>query len=374
MEWQAAEGTEMRSKVLIVDDMEMNREMLTAILEDDYPIVEAESGLKAIEILEDQSEDIVVVLLDLIMPQMDGYGVLEEMKRRSWLEKIPVLVISAESKVDAERRCFELGVSDFIHKPFDNILVRNRVKNTIDLCTYKNELEEKVEEQTETLKQQYALLEKQAKRLEESNVKIIDILGTVVESRNLESGEHIKRVKGFTKILAEQVMEDNPEYGLGKEKIDIITSASALHDIGKIAISDNVLLKPGKLTDEEYAYMKTHTLKGCEVLDNIQDVWDEEYSVACYEICRHHHERYDGRGYPDGLAGEAIPISAQLVGIADVYDALVSPRVYKSAFSLDEAFEMIQAGKCGTFSPKLLECFRHAKERFEQLAKEQHEG
>ncbi|MCM1026064.1 MAG: response regulator [Roseburia sp.] len=364
----------MRSKVLIVDDMEMNREMLAVILEEDYPIVEADSGKKAIEILEKQQEDIAVILLDLIMPEMDGYEVLEELGRRSWLNKIPVLVISAESKVDAERRCFELGVSDFIHKPFDNAIVRNRVKNTVDLCIYRNELEEKVEQQTETLKKQYALLELQARKLQESNTKIIDILGTVVESRNLESGEHVKRVKGFTKILAEQAMEDYPEYGLTPARIDIIVSASALHDIGKIAIPDNILLKPGKLTDEEFAYMKTHTIRGCDILNNIRDVWEEEYSKASYDICRHHHERYDGRGYPDKLAGEDIPIAAQLVGIADVYDALVSERVYKSAYTPDEAFTMIQEGKCGAFSPKLMECFRHARERFEALARAQHEG
>lgn len=364
----------MRNKVLIVDDLEMNREMLEVILEEDYPIVEADDGRKAIEIMEKSQEDIAVILLDLLMPGMDGYEVLEEMRRRSWLDKVPVLVISAESKVDAERRCFELGVSDFIHKPFDNAIVRNRVKNTVDLYIYKNELEEKVEQQTVTLKNQYALLETQARKLQESNTKIIDILGTVVECRNLESGEHVKRVKGFTKILAEQAMADYPEYELTPEKIEIIVSASALHDIGKIAIPDNILLKPGKLTDEEFAYMKTHTVRGCDVLNNIRDVWEEEYSRASYDICRHHHERYDGRGYPDGLAGESIPISAQLVGIADVYDALVSERVYKSAYTPDEAFAMIQGGKCGTFSPKLLECFRHARERFEALARTQHEG
>lgn len=364
----------MRSKILIVDDMELNREMLTAILEDEYPVVEAESGKKAIEILEELQDEVAVVLLDLIMPDMDGYEVLEEMRRRLWMDKIPVLVISAESKVAAERKCFELGVSDFIHKPFDNAIVRNRVKNTVDLFTYKNELEEKVEKQTETLKKQYRLLAAQATKLKESNVKIIDILGTVVECRNLESGEHVKRVKGFTRILAEQAMKDYPEYGLTPEFIDMIFSASALHDVGKIAISDGILLKPGRLTKEEFDIMKTHTIKGCEVLEHIEDVWDETYGRISYEICRSHHERYDGRGYPDGLEGENIPVSAQLVSLADVYDALVSERVYKKAYSLEEAFRMIQAGECGVFSPKLLECFSRAREKFEQLAQEQHQS
>lgn len=360
----------MRSKVLIVDDMKLNREMLTVILEDEYPIMEADSGKNAIEMIQKYQDEIAVVLLDLIMPEMDGYAVLEVMKSRSWMEKIPVLVISAESKVDAEGRCFELGVSDFIHKPFDNVIVRNRVKNTVDLFTYKNELEEKVEKQTETLKKQYKLLVMQADKLKETNTKIIDILGTVVEYRNVESGQHIKRVKGFTRILAEQAMADYPEYGLTKEKIEIIVSASALHDIGKIAIPDSILLKPARLTEDEYEYMKSHTTRGCEILNSIRDVWSEAYGQISYEICRHHHERYSGNGYPDGLAGEDIPISAQIVGIADVYDALVSERVYKSAYSMEEAFHMIVAGECGVFSPKLLECFRRVKKKFEALAVE----
>ena len=357
----------MRSKVLIVDDLEMNREMLAAILENEYPILEADSGKKAISVIQEHQDEIAVVLLDLVMPEMDGFAVLEVMKNHSWLKTIPVLVITAESKAGVESKCFEMGVSDFIKKPFDNAIVRNRVKNIVDLFAYKNQLEEKVEKQTATLKKQYKLLVMQAEKLKESNTRIIDILGTVVECRNLESGEHVKRVKGFTKILAEQMMIDYPEYGLTQEKIDIIVSASSLHDIGKIAIPDSILLKPARLTKDEYEYMKSHTTRGCDVLNNVVGVWDEAYSKASYDICRHHHERYDGKGYPDGLAGEAIPISAQLVGLADVYDALVSERVYKSAYSEDEAFHMIVSGECGVFSPKLLECFRKVKKKFEEL-------
>ena len=357
----------MRSKVLIVDDLEMNREMLAAILEKDYPILEADGGKNAIAMIQKHQSEIAVVLLDLVMPEVDGFAVLEVMKNQSWLKSIPVLVITAESKSEIESKCFEMGVSDFIRKPFDNAIVRNRVKNIVDLFIYKNQLEEKVEKQTATLKKQYKLLVMQAEKLKESNTKIIDILGTVVECRNLESGEHIKRVKNFTRILAEQMMIEYPEYGLTQEKIDVIVSASALHDIGKIAIPDSILLKPARLTKDEYEYMKSHTTRGCEVLNNIEDVWDETYSKISYEICRHHHERYDGKGYPDSLAGEAIPISAQIVGLADAYDALVSERVYKSAYSEDEAFHMIVSGECGVFSPKLLECFRKVKKKFEDL-------
>ena len=361
----------MRNKVLIVDDMELNREMLKVILEEEYSLLEADGGKNAIDVIQKHQEEIAVVLLDLVMPEMDGFAVLEEMKKRAWLKHIPVLVVSAESKAEVESRCFNMGVSDFIKKPFDREIIKNRIKNIVTLFEYQNHLEEKVGKQTAKLNQQNKLLILQSEKLKESNTRIIDILGTVVECRNLESGEHIKRVKGFTRILAEQMMEDYPEYGLTKEKIDIIVSASALHDVGKIAIPDSILLKPARLTKDEYEYMKSHTTRGCEVLINIKDVWDETYSKVSYEICRHHHERYDGKGYPDSLAGEAIPISAQLVGLADAYDALVSERVYKSAYSEDEAFHMIVSGECGVFSPKLLECFRRSKKKFEELSQAQ---
>lgn len=215
------------------------------------------------------------------------------------------------------------------------------------------------------------MLQLQAEKLQQSNVKIIDILGTVVEYRNLESGEHINRVKGFTKILAERLMEEYPEYGLTPKSVEMISSASALHDIGKIAIPDHILLKPGRLTEEEFDYMKSHTTRGCDILNSIEGVWDDSYGKLSYDICRHHHERYDGKGYPDGLKGEEIPIAAQIVSVADVYDALVTERVYKGAYTKDEAFHMIVNGECGVFSPKLLECFRHVRKDFEALADKQ---
>lgn len=355
-------------KALIVDDLEINRELLAEILEDEYSIVLAENGQQALDILTTEDNGISVVLLDLVMPGMDGYQVLEEMSSRSLLDRIPVLVISAESAVMAERRCFDMGVMDFIHKPFDSTLIRKRVENMVELVDYKNQLEEKVREQTDTLRRQNDLLREQARKLKERNTKMIDVLGAVVESRNLESGEHIKRVKGFTRLLGEQLMQECPEYGLTQEKMEIIVSAAALHDVGKIAIPDSVLLKPGKLTKEEFEEMKTHTTRGCEILDNVEDAWDEEYGRYCYEICRYHHERYDGRGYPDGLCGEEIPVAAQIVGIADVYDALVSERVYKGAFTEEEAFNMIQGGECGLFSDRILAGFAHVRAAFKELA------
>lgn len=361
----------MGEKVLVVDDVELNRDILEEILKDEYTVIQAENGKQALEILKNDPEGIAVILLDLIMPEMDGFQVLEVIKENKWTDKMPVLIISGEASVEIEKKCFDYGISDFIKKPFDNKLVKKRVKNVVDLFLYKNHLEEKVQIQTETLRKQYKVLQLQAEKLQQSNVKIIDILGTVVEYRNLESGEHINRVKGFTKILAQRLMEEYPEYELTPKSVEMISSASALHDIGKIAIPDHILLKPGRLTEEEFEYMKSHTTRGCDILNSIEGAWDDSYGKLSYDICRHHHERYDGKGYPDGLKGEEIPIAAQIVSVADVYDALVTERVYKGAYTKDEAFHMIVNGECGVFSPKLLECFRHVRKDFETLADKQ---
>lgn len=359
----------MRNKVLIIDDAEFNREMLREILEEEYPVLLAENGQQGIEMIEKNAHEICVVLLDLVMPVMDGYAVMKSMEQKGYLKRIPVLVISGEQAVDVERRCFDCGVSDFIRKPFDNSLVMKRVKNVIDLFAYRNCLEEQVESQTKTLKRQYDMICRQAQELIRRNEKITDILAEVVESRNLESGEHVKRVKAYTQILAKELMRRYPEYHLTDEEVRIIESASAVHDIGKIAIPDNILLKPGKLTDEEFECMKSHTIKGCEVLDHIDEVWDDNYKTYASEICRYHHERFDGRGYPDKLSGDEIPIAAQIVSVADVYDALISERCYKKAFTKDQAFNMILNGECGKFSPKLIDCLVNVREEMENVSR-----
>ncbi len=356
----------MQNRILVVDDVELNRELLISILENDYAIESAEDGEQALEILSDHWNQIDALLLDLYMPNKDGFAVIEQMKKNNWLARIPVLIISGERSVQVESRCFEMGVADFIHKPFDESLVKNRIKNAVELFGYKNELEEKVAKQTATLRSQYQILQLQAAKLRESNDKIIEVLGTVVEYRNLESGEHITRVKNLTRILAEQYMKSYPESGLNENRIREIVAASALHDVGKIAIPDKILLKPGRFTEEEYEYMKSHTTRGCEMLSTIEGIWSEDYRKTCSEICRHHHERYDGKGYPDGLKGDEIPLSAQLVSVADVYDALVNERVYKNAYPREEAFHMILNGECGVFSPKLMECFRLVRAEFEK--------
>jgi len=361
----------MKKTLLIADDVALNRDMLAAILGEEYFIAEARDGDEAIEKLNVYGQDVVAVLLDLVMPKADGYKVLEYMKSENLMDVIPVLIITAESSKEVELNCLNYGISDFIRKPFDTEAVKRRVKNTADLFSYKNELEDRVADQTETLIRQNRLLEEQTEKMRKNNEKIIDLLGTIVEYRNFESGEHIKHVKGYTRILANTMARLYPEYGLTKSRIDVIAAASPLHDIGKIAIPESILLKPGKLTPDEFEFMKIHTTKGCDIIEAIEGAWDEEYGEVSYDICRHHHERFDGKGYPDGLKGDEIPVAAQLVSIADVYDALVSKRVYKEAYGKETAYQMILNGECGIFSPKLLECFKEAKPEFEALAEKQ---
>ena len=358
----------MNDKILIVDDSEINRELLKEILSDHYDILEAYDGKMALEIVDKQSKDISAILLDLVMPQMDGFAVLTALKERELLEEIPVLVISGETSSQMENKCFDYGVVDFIGKPYNASIVRKRVENSVSQFNDRNHLKEKVEEQTVVLRKAYDTLQEQAQQLHKQNLDIIEMLGTIVEFRSLESGEHIQRVKGYTRILANAFAKMYPEYGLTKDKIDVIVTASALHDIGKIAIPDSILLKPGKLTNEEFENMKLHTLRGCEIIESMKKNWEPDYQKVCYEICRSHHERYDGKGYPDGLKGEEIPVAAQLVAVADVYDALINERCYKAAFTKEEAFHMITNGACGTFSPKQMEAFRVVRWKFEDFS------
>ena len=357
----------MKNRILIVDDEELNRDILTDTLEDEYSLMTAANGVEALEIIRDKTNHIGLVLLDLMMPEMDGFEVIEVMQEEGIIDTVPVIVITGDATNESAVKCFEYGASDFIRKPFNETLVRHRVANIFGLYTYKNGLEKTVKAQTKELRKQNKMLEKQAAILKQNNERIIDILAVVVEHRDLESGEHVQRVKKYTKIMAEQVMKDYPEYGMTDETCYLMEQASALHDVGKIAIPDAILLKPGKFTAEEYETMKTHTIKGAELLAKVEGAWNEEYARYCTEICRWHHERYDGHGYPDALAGDEIPLSAQIVALVDVYDALVHERRYKDAITTDEAFRMIMDGECGIFSPKILDSFKRAKSRFEKM-------
>lgn len=349
-----------RDTLLIVDDMEVNRAILQNVFKDDYHILEAENGAQALALLNEHHNVIAAVLLDIVMPEMDGYEVLKEMGRKKLLKTVPIIIITSKGSKESESWALELGASDIIVKPFEPKVVWQRVQNIIELNLHKLHLEELVEEQ--------------AVRLRNSNDMMMDALSSVIEYRSTESGQHILRIRMFTKILLEEVVHCHPEYDLTQREINIIASASAMHDIGKIAIPDAILNKPGPLTKEEYEIMKTHSMKGCEILAGLPRLGDREYIAYAYNICRYHHERWDGRGYPDGLKGDNTPICAQVVGVADAFDALTSDRVYKKAFSAEKASQMILNGECGTFSPKILECFQLVQKQFADLSREYADG
>lgn len=349
-----------RDTLLIVDDMEVNRAILRSLFEKEYNVLEAENGEQALVLLNQYQNTIEAMLLDLVMPVKNGYQVMEEMGRDNLLSKVSVIVITSDDTAENEVKAFDLGAADIIMKPFEPHVVKRRIQNIVELNRHRRHLEDLVEEQSASLK--------------ESNAFMIDTLSSVIEYRNLESGQHIKRIRMFTKILLEDVAATYSEYDLDSRKIEIITSASSMHDIGKIAIPDSILNKPGRLTKEEFDIMKTHTVKGCEILAGLDRMNDKEYLNYAYNICRYHHERWDGSGYPDGLKGDNIPICAQVVAIADCYDALTTDRVYKKALPQDQAFHMILNGECGVFSPRLLECFKNVREPFAELSRAYADG
>lgn len=345
-----------KQRILIVDDEEVNRAVLNEMFKDEYDILEAENGQDAISKLED-NQDIALILLDVVMPVLNGFGVLDYMQEHDLLEQIPVILITSESVKDSEGEAYSYGVADVMHKPFYPHIVKRRSKNLIELYQNKHNMEMRLKEQEKAIREQ------QKENLKNSEF-MIDALSSVVEFRSAETGEHIRRIKYFTRIMLKYLMKYFPEYGITPEQVDEIARASALHDIGKIGIPDAILLKPGRLTTEEFEVMKTHTTIGCDILEKLRGNQSGEFYRYCYDICRYHHERWDGNGYPDHLVGDEIPISAQIVAIADVYDALVSPRVYKSPYANNIAYDMIMNGECGQFSPDVLECFGLAKVDF----------
>lgn len=345
-----------RQKILIVDDMEVNRGILENLFQDEYDIVQATNGNEAISQIEAHG-DFALILLDIIMPEMDGFGVLEYMKSKDLIQHLPVILITSETVRNSEDRAYAYGIADVIHKPFYPDIVKRRAANIIELYQNKHNMEVRLKEQEiEILSQQ--------KKIQDNNEFMIDALSSVVEFRSSETGEHIRRIKYFTRILLKYLEKYFPKYGLTKAQIDAIARASALHDIGKIGIPDAILLKPARLTPEEFEVIKTHPVIGCDILEKFRKSQSDEFYRYCYEICRWHHERWDGNGYPDHLVGDQIPISAQIVSIVDVYDALVSERVYKGVYGNSLAYQMILGGECGQFSPDVLECFQLAKEDF----------
>ena len=330
-----------RQTILIVDDAEMNRMMLSDMLGDQYDYVEAADGREALRILE-KNVSIDLILLDINMPEMNGFEVLEEMNRYHWIQEVPVIMITAEESVESMEHAYSLGVTDYIPRPFNVYIVRRRVENTLNL--YVNQ------------KRLMRLVSDQIAEKEENNTLMVSILSNVVEIRNHESGDHIRNIRRITELLLHQLVQKTKAYHLSEEDIALIKTASSLHDIGKITIPEEILNKPGKLTKEEFEIMKTHSAAGAQILEQMKYGQDKPLYRYALEICRWHHERWDGHGYPDGLMGEEIPISAQIVAIADVYDALTSERCYKKAYDHTTAINMILNGECGAFNPLLLEC------------------
>ena len=355
-----------KQKILIADDSEMNRELLAAILEEEYDIIQVNDGVQAVDCLQRQAEEISLLLLDIVMPHMDGFEVLSYMNKEHWIDAIPVVIISSENSPIYIKRGYDLGATDFIGKPFDANMVLRRSANAILLGAKQRRMT--------------SIVSNQIYEREKSSKLMINILSHIVEFRNGESGLHVLHIQTITEMLLRQlVQKENNRYALSKEQIRMITIASALHDIGKISIPDEILNKPGRLTAEEFAVIKGHSMAGANMLSELPlDQKEEPLVKTAYEICRWHHERYDGGGYPDGLKGEEIPVSAQVVALADVYDALTSERCYKDAYSHEKAIEMILAGQCGAFNPLMLECLLDissslkkkmgykSKERYEQ--------
>ena len=341
-----------RQKILIVDDAEFNRVILKEILGETYNYLEAENGNQAIQIVEENPE-IDLMLLDINMPQMNGFGVLEWMNRFQWIDETPVIMISSEESVDTMRKAYEMGITDYITRPFDSVIVKKRVQNTLAL--YENQ------------KRLVNVVVDQVYEKEENNNIMIGILSNVLGFRNSESSEHILHIKTATEMMLRKLVKVTDAYPLTEADIALITTASSLHDIGKVGIPEEILNKPGRLTDEEFKIMKTHSEIGASLIRDMRFPKDKPLVHTAWEICRWHHERWDGKGYPDGLKGEEIPISAQVVSIVDVYDALTSERCYKKAFDHDTAMNMILDGQCGQFNPILLKCLKELSLPFSKM-------
>ncbi|MCM1544297.1 MAG: diguanylate cyclase [Ruminococcus sp.] len=337
------EKIETKQTILIADDSEINRSILADMLGSEYEILEAENGTQALSLIESNVRTLSLVLLDIVMPETDGFGVLAEMNDKHYIENIPVIMISAESSPESIEKAYDLGVTDFISRPFDAMIVHHRVVNTLLLYAKQKRLTQ--------------LVAKQIYEKEKQSSLMIEILSQIVEFRNGESGNHIRRVRAFTRMLLEHLNKTSEKYDFTHSQIETISIASALHDIGKISIDEKILNKPGKLTDEEFEKIKMHPVIADRMLEAL-DVYDDGSQLieTAREICRWHHERYDGGGYPDRLKGDEIPISAQIVALADVYDALTDNRVYKKAIEHDKAIRMIVDGQCGTFNPDLIKC------------------
>ena len=349
---QYEKHNQIKQRILVVDDSEMNRAILCEMLKDDFEIIEATNGQECVSLIEQYGKEISLVLLDIVMPVMDGFEILMYMNRNHWIEDVPVIMISSEESENYIRKAFKFGVSDYISRPFDSKVVYQRVFNTIKLYAKQRRL--------------ISMVSDQMHEKEKDNQMMVEVLSQIMEFRNGESGLHVVHINTLTRLFLERLVENTDAYNLTPDDCYLISTASAFHDIGKVGIDESILNKPGKLTKEEFETMKEHTLIGASMLDKLEHYKDEKMIKIAYQICRWHHERYDGKGYPDGLTGEQIPIAAQVVSVADVYDALVSKRVYKDAYSHEQAMKMILNGECGAFNPLLMEVLVEIQDKIKE--------
>lgn len=353
-----------RDTILIVEDEEVSLRRLVEILQGRYKIQTVKNEMDGVEILRRQAATLAAVLFNIMIPARDGFKVLARLSENKFLSRIPFIMLTNEMTGELEKKGYEYGVVSYVKKPFYPEVVKQIVDNAIDVFQYRVQLEAMVRSQTERIQKQNALLKIMAEKQKHANEVLITSLSNIVEFRNLESEQHIKRIREFTLCLGTCVMKLYPEYGLTAEKIDTIAWASALHDIGKIVIPDSIILKAGKLTEDEYEVIKSHTTKGAEIIEKVLHLDNKEFCDYAYDIARHHHEKYDGNGYPDGIKGDDISIAAQVVSLVDAYDALTSKRIYKAAYTTDKAYQMIVTGQSGVFSAKLLKAFSEVKEEF----------
>ncbi len=336
-----------KQKILLIEDSKANRDALKECLIDEFDIIEAENGALAVPILKKSHKSISLIFLDLVMPEMDGFGVLTYLKTNNLLDDIPVIAIANEKDQKRVYNAFKCGAQDFVTKPFDKEIIKKRVQNILDLFAKQKKLIKIVSDEY-------------FERTKNTNM-LIDILGHTVEFRNGENGYHIMHMNIITEILLNRLVAKTDKYNLTTKDIDLISSASALHDLGKVGIKESILNKPGKLTKEEQEIMKGHTKIGANIIQQLIQFKNEKIYQYAYEIARWHHERYDGKGYPDGLKGDNIPISAQVVGLAECYDVLVNDRAYKKTYTHDQAMKMILNGECGAFNPLLLKCIKEGQ-------------
>lgn len=355
-------------KILIADNSEINRSLLYEIFASQFELLMTDSSEEAFRLLIENKDELAVVMIAESVADRITKEMSQTLSSHKIFELVPVLVILDDKGSELKRQKFHFPFSDVIDSPVNPFIAKRRAANLIEAFSNKRELEQLVNDQTKKILEQNRELKEQQKKINTINNDMLDTLSMVIEYRDVESGRHIHRIRKFTEVLLRILAEKYPKYNLTEDKIELITSASSMHDIGKIAIPDSILLSPKRLSYDEFRIMKQHTIKGCEILDQLNAVEKNDYYRYCYDICRYHHEKWDGTGYPEGLVGDQIPIWAQVVSLADCYDALTSERPYKSSYSHEQAVEMIRTGACGAFSDEMLDCFSYALPKFKELA------